>query len=848
MAAMKGTRALMRSTVAAAAFLTAFAVFSSLQVSASASPGPKVSGENDREVGRIMVSWEEGAVARVLSYLTGTGGAAEQALKRCPGLLERISEGGWVAPGLQAIELPQGVTLVQAKEVLESLSGVRYVEEDAVVSADAVPNDPYYSRQWHLPRIGAERAWEVSRGDAEITVAVVDTGVDPSHPELAGRVLAGYDFVGEDDDPGDENGHGTYVAGIVAAAGDNGQGVAGVAWRVRVLPVRVLDANGQGFYSDVVAGIRYAADRGARIINLSLGGGAYSRALQEAVDHARARGSLPVAAAGNSAAPSLDYPAACQGVVGVGATDGNDLLASFSNHGEDLDIVAPGVSIYSTYPGGRYVSMNGTSAAAPQVAGAAALLLSVRGSLSAAEAEQRLLSTARNLGEPGRDNVTGWGLVQLDKAMGWQGEETDGGENGEASGDRWYFAEGYTGPGFDTYITVVNPAAEACETQLELFGPRGPLYMQREVIPPHTRATFHVNSLVAPGDVAAKVSLPAGSPVRVQRSMYFDYRGIRDGHTCAASRASTRWYFAEGYTGPGFDTYLLVLNPESREAQVRMELALPSGVRILDIPVPPLTRRTVRLNDVVPGAEVSAFFSSDVPVVAERAMYFDCQGRKGGSVAAGASATSQGWYFAEGYTGGEFDQWLLLSNPSSATVTARASFHRRDGQVVHRDITLRPRSRATLHVDEIPGLEEAEVSTSISAAAPGVVAERAMYFWYTGSMGRVDGGHAAMGAAAPASRWYLPEGYTGPGFESWLLVDNLEDVEVTVRISLYGEKGSVVMREWRVGPHSRFTVKENDLLSGQGVSAEVQAPEGVRLVVEGAYYFLFQGKIGGGSC
>jgi hypothetical protein len=318
--------------------------------------------------------------------------------------------------------------------------------------------------------------------------------------------------------------------------------------------------------------------------------------------------------------------------------------------------------------------------------------------------------------------------------------------------------------------------------------------------------------------------------------MYFDYRGIRDGHTCAASRASRQWYFAEGYTGPGFDTYLVMLNPECREARVRVELMLPRDVKVLEIAVPPRTRRTVRLNDVVPGAEFSTSLQSDVPVVAERAMYFDCRGRKGGSVAAGAAATSQGWYFAEGYTGGEFDQWLLLSNPSGETVTADVSFHRRDGCIIRRETTLQPRSRATLHVDEIPGLEEAEVSTSVTATAPGVVAERAMYFRYTGSMGSIDGGHAAAGAAAPASRWYLAEGYTGPGFESWLLVSNLEDAEVTVRITLYGEGGSVVARDYRVGPHSRFTVKENDLLSGQGVSAEVQAPEGVRLVVEGAYY------------
>lgn len=847
MATGKGTRAIM-ATAPAAAFLAAVMVLAAFGMPASASQVTGTGGENNREGRRIIVSWEEGACARALSTLPGAKGPVESLLKRCPGLMESINEGHWVAPGLQSVELPQGVTPEQAKEALETLSGVRYVEEDAVARIGAGSGDPYYPRQWHLPRIGAERAWEVSRGAPEITVAVVDTGVDSSHPDLSGRVLAGYDFVDGDSDPCDENGHGTYVAGILAAAGDNGLGVAGVAWRVRVLPVRVLDKSGQGYYSDVAAGIRYAADRGAKVINLSLGGGAYSRALQEAVDYARSRGSLPVAAAGNGAAQSLDYPAACNGVIAVGATDENDLPAPFSNRGGELDIMAPGVSILSAYPGNRYTSMSGTSAAAPQVSGAAALLLSVNGALSANEVERMLLTTARDLGEPGRDDASGWGLVRLDRALGWRGEGTGEKEGDGASWEGWYFAEGYTGPGFDTYITAVNPAAEPCDVQLELFGSSGPLHISRGTVPPHTRVTCYVNDLVPPGDVAAVISLPAGSPVRVQRSMYFDYRGIRDGHTCAASRPSTSWYFAEGYTGSGFDTYLLVLNPQASEARTRVELALPYGVRALDVAVPPRSRRTVKLNDVVPGVEFSVFLKSDVPVVAERAMYFDCGGRKGGSVAAGAADVSREWYFAEGYTGGEFDQWLLLCNPSDKTVTAAVSFHRSDGCVVRRDVALQPRSRATIHVDEIPGLEEAEVSSCVSAAAPGVVAERAMYFRYKGSMGRIDGGHAAVGAVAPASRWYLPEGYTGPGFESWLLVDNLEDCEVTVRITLYGENGGVVVRDFRVGPHSRFTVKENELLGGQGVSAEVRAPEGVRLVVECALYFLFRGKIDGGSC
>lgn len=213
----------------------------------------------------------------------------------------------------------------------------------------------------------------------------------------------------------------------------------------------------------------------------------------------------------------------------------------------------------------------------------------------------------------------------------------------------------------------------------------------------------------------------------------------------------------------------------------------------------------------------------------------------------GAESASQDRYFAEGYTGGKFDEWLLLANPSDTMVTAITSFLRSDGVTVERETVLQPRSRATIHVNEVPGLENAEVSARVRAAYPGVVAERAMYFSYNGSMGEVSGGHAAMGAVAPSSSWLIPEGYTGPGFECWILISNLEDEAVTVSVQLMGESGAEVKRDFVVGPHSRFTVKENTLLPGEGVSAAVSAAEGTRLVVEGAFYFRYRGDIDGGS-
>ncbi len=791
---------------------------------------------------RLLIAWEEGkaGMERLVSQIQQDARLMGLA-NAVPGVAEKIREGRWPAPHVQSISLPAGQTLEAAKEAIRALPGVRYVEEDARVSTGDVSRDPYFSEQWHLQRIGAVRAWDASQGSPSVKVAVVDSGVDAAHPELSGRVLGGYDFVDDDGKACDGNGHGTHVAGVIAASGDNGVGVAGVAWRTSILPVRVLDESGSGYYSDVIEGIRYAADQGADVINLSLGGSAGSQALQDAVDYAHAKGSILVAAAGNDGQDTLSYPAACRNTISVGASDRDDLPASFSNRGGDLDLLAPGISIYSTYPNSGYVKMRGTSMATPQVSGALALLLSVRPGLSPEDAEKALTSNAVDLGPRGRDEFTGWGLLRADKALGL--DEPQAG----CAGGKLYFAEGYTGPGFDTYVLLENPAYQDDKAEVELYGAQGPLYSAVVNVAARSRLTMHLNELVPPGDVAVGIGIGEDSPLRAQRSMYFDYQGLKDGHTTQASGAAAEWYFAEGYTGPGFDTYILVFNPQQRVAHVNLRAMTPERTLEQSLEVAPLARFTVKLDDIIPGAEVATVIASDVAVVAERAMYFDKDGIKGGSVVMGAGSPSEDLYFAEGYTGGGFDEWLLLSNPSDNSVTAITSFLRSDGVTIERETVLQPRSRATIHVDEVSGLEDAEVSARVEATYPGVVAERAMYFEFSSSMGTVDGGHAAMGARQPSSEWLIPEGYTGPGFESWILIANLEDEVVTVSVNLLGESGATVSREYSINPNSRFTIKENDLLAGEGVSAEVVAPEGTQLVVEGAFYFNYRGVIDGGS-
>lgn len=254
-------------------------------------------------------------------------------------------------------------------------SDVELVEQDFVVSVafDYPPNDPDYDRQWALPHIQAETAWnEVDELD-NITVAVIDTGVCMSHEDLVNRVLDnGYDFVDNDDDPEDVFGHGCSVAGIIAANIDNGIGIAGFAPNSSILPVRVLGPSGSGSMADVAAGIVYAADNGADIINLSLGSMVGSQVTKDAVDHAVEKGVTMIASAGNSGGALPGYPARYENVVAVGAIDPNGGRSSFSNKGGD--IWAPGRDVHTIYLDNGYKALNGTSFSAPYVAAMAAVL------------------------------------------------------------------------------------------------------------------------------------------------------------------------------------------------------------------------------------------------------------------------------------------------------------------------------------------------------------------------------------------------------------------------------------------------------------------------------------------
>lgn len=302
-------------------------------------------------------------------------------------------------------------------QLLRRHPSIEYAEPDYIATPCLTPNDPYYSLQWHLPNIQAPGAWNVTAGTTNVILAVVDSGVDLAHPDFAGRLLPGTNLVSNTTDPSDDNGHGTAVTGTAAATGNNGLGVAGVNWNCLILPVKVADATGSATYSAVAQGITYAADHGARVINISLGGPASSSTLQSAIDYAWSKGVVIVAAAGNNGNSQPNYPGACNHVIAVSAVQSNDTITSWSSYGSFVSLAAPGAGIWTCNTNETYASWSGTSFSSPIVAGVASLVASINPALSNTQIVSVLEGTATHLGSSGYNMYYGYGLVNASNAV-----------------------------------------------------------------------------------------------------------------------------------------------------------------------------------------------------------------------------------------------------------------------------------------------------------------------------------------------------------------------------------------------------------------------------------------------
>ena len=406
-----------------------------------------------KEGGRGAMEFKAGEI--IVKFREGTSQAGIQSLLLAEdvSILDEMDN-----LGLMLLSVPQGRELEKIEE-LKRNPLVEYAVPNSVVqiadaiaiephyslrAPDVIPNDPYYYGQWNLPQIEAPAAWDITTGSDKIVIAFVDSGVDLDHPEFRDKIwtnddppgdadgdgdpdddqngyvddVYGWDFVNWDGEPQDDYGHGTFVASIAAAETNNSYGVAGVSWGAEIMPIKAFDKYGNSYHWHTAGGITYAADNGAKIINLSwwLSSGIDPQPVQIAINYAYSKGALVIAAAGDSFNSSYIYPAALDHVVSVAATDRDDGHPDFSTYNDKVDVAAPGDDILGLYQD-TYARLPSTRFAVPHVSGLAALVWSVNPTLTHDEVEEIIKSTAVDLGDPGRDDYFGYGRIDARAAV-----------------------------------------------------------------------------------------------------------------------------------------------------------------------------------------------------------------------------------------------------------------------------------------------------------------------------------------------------------------------------------------------------------------------------------------------
>ncbi|MCV2369242.1 MHFG family PEP-CTERM protein [Roseateles oligotrophus] len=358
----------------------------------AAAPAPLVHAP-----GRLLIGARAGVSDAEMSKL----------LSKYAGRASRIGRGD-----LHIATVPVGSEKAIA-DLLGKHPQLKFAELDRRLAPSFAVNDPYAGSQWHLSKIGSSSAWDSAQG-AGITIAILDSGVDGSHPDLSARMVAGWNFLDNNANAADVNGHGTAVAGAAAATLNNGTGVAGTAGQARIMPVRIADANAYAYFSTIAQGINWAADNGARVANISYAAGG-SAAVQSAAQYMKSKGGLVIVAAGNNGIDEMIAPTTT--MIIVSATDSTDTKTSWSSYGAAVSLAAPGQDIWTTVRGGSYQAWWGTSLASPVVAGVVGLMMSAKPSLGSGQVESLLFSSATDLGTAGRDPLYGYGRVNAAAAV-----------------------------------------------------------------------------------------------------------------------------------------------------------------------------------------------------------------------------------------------------------------------------------------------------------------------------------------------------------------------------------------------------------------------------------------------
>jgi hypothetical protein len=404
---LSGQRQLLRERIGflrrfiAIGLLAGFAGLASTLVGAEPPEGrgPGVNKRLGWAKGRILIMPRAGLPEKELARILGEHG----------GKGRKIGQSN-----LYIVDLPGNASEKAVAARLAHHPAFKFAEIDQEVEPALIPNDPYYGSAWHLPKISAPSAWDSSQGDG-VTIAILDSGVDSGHPDLATKLVPGWNFYNNNNSTSDVYGHGTKVAGAAAAAGNNSVGVASVAAQSKIMPLRITDLSGMGYWSMIAQGLVYAADQGARVANVSFLGLSDSSTVRNAAQYMKDKGGLVIVSGGNTGA--LQSYAVTTSMIAVSATDGNDARTSWSSYGNYIALAAPGAGIWTTTWGGGYGAVSGTSFSSPVTAGVVALMMGAKPALPNTQIESLLYSTAVDLGTPGRDPYYGYGRVNAAAAV-----------------------------------------------------------------------------------------------------------------------------------------------------------------------------------------------------------------------------------------------------------------------------------------------------------------------------------------------------------------------------------------------------------------------------------------------
>ncbi len=407
----------------------------------------------------------------------------------------------------------------------------------------------------------------------------------------------------------------------------------------------------------------------------------------------------------------------------------------------------------------------------------------------------------------------------------------------------WYFAEGYTGSGFEEWLCLHNPNSVSATVTVTYMFRKSGTFTQTLSLEANTRETISVNSIVG-YDKEVSIKVESNKAIVAERSMYFNYQNKWQGghNTIGATSTSTTWFFAEGYTGFGFEEWLILLNPNSSSATATITyLYRGGGIKTTTKTVPANSRETIDVNtDAGTNKELSVKVQSSQPLVAERAIYFDYQSMNyqnrcnGGHNTIGATSASSFWYFAEGYTNPLFDTWLTLQNPGETDATALITYVFRSGGTKTVTKTIPADSRETVYVNTDVGTNK-EVSIEVQSTQP-LIAERSMYFVIEEFC---NGGHNALGTTSAGNQWYFAEGYTGEGFREWLTLQNPGGTDATASLTYMYRSGETSTTTKTIPANSRETIDVNtDAGTDKEVSIKITSTQPI--IAERPMYFSYR--------